>query len=166
MTEHTSSPSPTDLLWPVLNFALFVVVIVRFGRGPLVEYFRERTVRLRAALEAGARALKEAVGLRAALARDVENLPAITAQLRADLRATAERERDSLLALGRRAADRIRADARLHAEQEFVAAREALRAQMIDEAVRQATALLRRAIAPEDQERFVREFVTGAGARA
>src|SRR2546426_8323473 len=34
------------------------------------------------------------------------------------------------------------------------------------EAVRQATALIRQAIRPEDQERFVREFVTGAGAPA
>ena len=45
-------------------------------------------------------------------------------------------------------------------------ARAALRSEVIEEAVRQATALVRRAIRPEDQQRFVREFVAGVGAPA
>ena len=82
------------------------------------------------------------------------------------MRATAERECEALLALGRAAAERIRTDARLLAEHEFAAARAALRSEVIEEAVRQATVLIRQAIRPEDQERFVREFVAGAGAPA
>ena len=167
MNEHAAHQAAVgQLLWPALNFVIFVAVIARVGRGPAVEYFRARTARLRAALQAGARARAEAEALRATLARDVENLPALRAQLRADLRATAEREREALLALGRTAAERMRSDARLLAEHEFAAARAALRAEVIEEAVRQATALIRQAIRPEDQERFVREFVTGAGAPA
>jgi F-type H+-transporting ATPase subunit b len=166
MTEHAPHPAADDLLWPALNFAIFVVVLVRFLHPAAVEYFRARAARLREALEAGARARAEAEALRAALARDVENLPALRAQLRADLRAVAEREREALRARGRAAGERIRTDARLLAEHEFAAARAALRAEVIEEAVRQATALVRQAIRAEDQERFVREFVTGAGAPA
>ncbi len=167
MTEHAAHHATVgDLLWPALNFAIFVAVLVRFLRPAAVEYFRARAARLREALQAGARAGAEAEALRATLARDVENLPALRAQLRADLRATAEREREALLALGRTAAERMRSDARLLAEHEFAAARAALRAEVIEEAVRQATALIRQAIRPEDQERFVREFVAGAGAPA
>ena len=167
MTEHAAQHATVgDLLWPVLNFAIFVAVLVRFLRPPALEYFRARAARLREALQAGTRARAEAEALRATLARDVENLPALRSQLRADLRATAERECEALLALGRTAAERIRTDARLLAEHEFAAARAALRAEVIEEAVRQATALIRQAIRPEDQERFVREFVTGAGAPA
>jgi F-type H+-transporting ATPase subunit b len=167
MTEH-AAPHATvgELLWPALNFVIFVAVLVRFLRPAAVEYFRARATRLREALQAGARARAEAEALRVALARDVENLPALRAQLRADLRATAAREREALVALGRTAAERIRTDARLLAEQEFGAARAALRSEVIEEAVRQATALLRQAIRPEDQERFVREFVASAGAPA
>jgi len=167
MTQHAVHHATVgDLLWPTLNFVIFVAVLVHFLRAPAVEYFRARTARLREALQAGARARAEAAALRATLARDVENLPALRAQLRADLRATAEREREALLALGRTAAERMRSDARLLAEHEFAAARAALRAEVIEEAVRQATALIRQAIRPEDQERFVREFVAGAGAPA
>src|SRR5438874_13038986 len=167
MTQHAVHHATVgDLLWPTLNFVIFVAVLVHFLRAPAVEYFRARTARLREALQTGARARAEAQALRAALARDVENLPALRAQLRADLRATAERECEALLALGRAAAERIRTDARLLAEHEFAAARAALRAEVIEEAVRQATALIRQAIRPEDQERLVREFVVGAPACA
>src|SRR2546425_7298524 len=107
MTEHAAQHATVgDLFWPVLNFAIFVAVLVRFVRPPAVEYFRARAVRLREALQAGTRARAEAEALRATLARDVENLPALRSQLRADLRATAERECEALLALGRTAAER------------------------------------------------------------
>jgi len=164
MTEPGAhQPALADLFWPALNFVLFVAVLVHALRGPVREYFRARTERLREALAAGARARSEAAALRAEIAGDVDSLPALRERLRADLRATAEHERDGLLALGRQAVERIRADARLLAEQEFAAARQALRAEVIDEAVRQATALIRRALVPEDQERFVRDFVDRAG---
>ena len=166
MSEHAAPATVGDLLWPTLNFIIFVAVLIRFLRAPAVEYFRSRTARLREALQAGARARAEAEAMRATLARDVANLPALRAQLLADLRATAERECEGLLERGRSAAERIRTDARLLADHEFAVARSALRADVIDEAVLQATALVRQAIRPEDQERFVREFVAGAGAAA
>ena len=165
MSEHGAPhpvPTPGDLLWPALNFVLFVGLLAYFLRGPLIEYFRARAVRLREALDAGARALREAAALRAELARTIAELPAIADRLRADLRAAAEQERDSLIALGRKAADRIRNDARLLGEHELAAARDALRTEVIEEAVREATALVRRAIRPDDHDRFVRGFVAGA----
>jgi F-type H+-transporting ATPase subunit b len=168
MTEHVTHPSIWhSLFWPmpvVPNFLLFGGLMVYVLRGPVVEFFRARTARLREGLQAGARARREAEALRATLKRDIENLPALRAQLVADMRATAELQRQNLLATGRKAAERIRADARLLAEQEIAAARQALRAEVIAQAVEEATALVRRAIRPEDQARFVRDFVVGAGA--
>ena len=167
MTEHGAThagPGLGDLFWPTLNFAIFVFVLVRFLRGPVVEYFRARTARVREALQAGSRARAEAAALRATLARDIEQLPALRQRLRDDLRATAEVQAEGLLAIGRRAAERIRADARLLAEHEVASARHVLRAQTIEEAIQQATTLIRRVLQPEDQHRFVRDFVAGAGA--
>jgi F-type H+-transporting ATPase subunit b len=163
VTEHGAShPTPWDLLWPALNFILFAALLVHFLRGPIQEFFRARLARLRAALEAGARARKEAEATRAALQRDVADLPALRQRLRADVQVTAEHEARTMLELARRAAGRIRADAQLLVGQEFAAARQALRAEVIEEAVRQATALVRTGMRPEDQERFVQEFVSSA----
>ena len=164
MTEHAAGhPSPADLFWPTANFILFVGLLVYVLRRPVIEYFRERTTRLREALRAGARARAEAEALRATLARDMERLPTIRAELLADIRAAAELERDKLIASGRAAADRIRTDARLVAEQEAAAARQTLRAELIESAMREASMLVRRALEPQDQERFVRDFVGALG---
>ncbi len=164
MAHGAAQPGIGDLLWPALNFALFVAVLVRYGGGPLREFFRARTERLRAALAAGARARGEAQSLRARLAQDVAGLPALLERLRADLRATAEQERTTLLDLGRQAGERIREDARLLAAQELASARDALRAEVVEETAREAAALVRAAIRSDDQERLVREFVSTARA--
>jgi len=152
------------MLWAVLNFLLFVALLVHFLRAPIRDYFRTRGERLIEALAAGARARQKAEALRAAIARDLADLPALRERLRADLLAAAAREREHLVARGRDAAERILADARVLAEQEFVVARKALRNELIEEAVRQATALLRQTLTPRDQERMVRDFIESARA--
>src|SRR2546425_13311076 len=65
MTEHAAAHATLgDLLWPALNFAIFVAVLVRFLRPPAVEYFRARAARLREALQAGGRAPPRGGGAR------------------------------------------------------------------------------------------------------
>src|SRR2546428_12667551 len=97
MTEHAAQHATVgDLFWPVLNFAIFVAVLVRFVRPPAVEYFRARAVRLREALQAGTRAPAAAEAPRATLPRDVENLPAPRSPPRAGPRATPGRGGEAL----------------------------------------------------------------------
>ena len=85
--EHGAAHATiADLLWPAVNFSLFVFIMIRALRGPLREYFRERTDRLKAALEAGARARRDAEAVRAELARELANLPALRERMKADPR--------------------------------------------------------------------------------
>lgn len=164
MVEHGAHhPSITDLVYPAINFGLFLGLIIWKGRGPIKEYFRERTERLRDALAAGATAREEAQRLRAQLERDLADLPALRERLKSDLRSAAERERETLLTNARAVAERIRSDAKLLADQETVAARRAVRNEVIEEAIRSATAIVRESLTPADQERFVRDFVGAAG---
>ena len=142
MEHGIHEPSIADLLFPAINFIIFTLVLVRFLSGPIREFFRERTERLRDGLAAGKRARLEAEQLRAQLTRDLDALPGIKERLRSDLLATAEESRAALLTQGREAADRIRADGRL-----------------VGEAIRQATALVHDEVKPDDQSRFVRNFV-------
>lgn len=163
MTEHGAHhPGIGDLLFPAINFAIFAFVLVRFLAGPIREYFRDRTERLRSGLEAGKRAQQQARDLQVQLDKDIRELPALLQRLKADLLATAEEARQTLLAQGRQAAERIRTDATLVAEQEAHAAARAVRAEIVEEAIRQATTLVRDAVTPNDQTRFVREFVETA----
>ena len=69
------------MLWAVLNFLLFVALLVHFLRAPIRDYFRTRGERLIEALAAGARARQKAEALRAAIARDLADLPALRERL-------------------------------------------------------------------------------------
>jgi F-type H+-transporting ATPase subunit b len=164
MVEHGAhQPGIGDLLFPAVNFAIFAFLLARFLAGPIREYFRERTERLRDGLEAGRRAQQQAEQLRTELDREMRELPAVQAKLKADLLATAEEAKAALLEQGRIAAERIRADAKLVAEQEAAASQRALRAEIVEEAARQAKTLVRDHVTSDDQARFVRDFVTAAG---
>lgn len=164
--EHHVEHAPTiaTLMWPAINFAIFAYLLVRGLAGPLREFFRARAERLRSELAAGSRARQDAEAVRARLAKEMADLPATRERLQADLRATAEREREQLLAQGRQTAERIRRDAALFADQQVAAARRTLRADVVATAVGEATTLVRNALRPADQERFVRDFATRAGA--
>jgi F-type H+-transporting ATPase subunit b len=165
VTEHGVHPDPSiaDLFFPAINFLIFALVVWRYLAGPVREFFRARTERLRDALTAGARARGEAGALRAQIQRDLDGLPALRERLQADIRETAARERDDLLEQARRVAVRIREDARLLADYEVAAARRVVRAEASDEAIRRAVELVRASVGPADHERFVREFVASAG---
>ncbi len=161
--EHGGhEPSITELGWPLVNFLLFVGLLVWQLRGPIREFFRARTERLRDELAAGERARKEAEALRAQLAKDLADLPATRDRLKADVLATAGRERDQMIAQGKETAERIRNDAKLLAAQELATARRALRQELVDDVVREGARLVQGALGSQDQERFVREFVAAA----
>jgi F-type H+-transporting ATPase subunit b len=164
--EHHAEHAPTiaTLLFPTINFAIFVYLLVNGLSGPFREFFRARAERLREELAAGDRARRDAEALRAQLASDLADLPNLRARLKADLMATAERERDRMLAQARQTAERIRNDARILADQEVATARRMLRDEVIAAAVREATNLVRAAALPSDQDRFVQEFIRSAGA--
>lgn len=163
--EHQAEhlPAITTLLWPTVNFSIFLVLLVRGLSGPVQEFFRARTERLRDELAIGDRARIDAEALRAQLARDLADLPGLRERLKADLRATAQRERDQMLALANQTAARIRHDATLLADQEVATSRRGLREEIVTAAIREASDLVRGSAQPHDQERFVREFIGSAG---
>ena len=164
MTGHEiHEPVIADLIRPAVNFGLFAIILVYSIRGPIRTFLTERTARIRTALEAGARAKREAEALKAQLERDTADLPNVRARLVAELRETAERERALLLEKARATAERIRLDAKVAAEQEAEGARAALRKSTVEQAVAEAARLVRETITPQDQARTVEEFVQTAG---
>ena len=163
MTGHElHDPVLTDLIKPAVNFSLFAALIVYVVRDPLATFMRDRTARIRAALEAGTRAKREAEALHAQLERETAELPQTRARMVAEMREVAERERALLLERSRQAAERIRLDAKLAAEQEAEAARSELRDVVVQQAVNEATRLVREAMTPDDRARAVEEFVQSA----
>jgi len=149
---------------PVVNFAIFAIVLYVFLRGPLVEYLRDRAATLRGALDAGAEARREAAALREQLEKDLADLPRLREELRAELVDIAERQRERLSQEARQTAARLRRDAETAATQEEIAARTALRSELVEAAVRGATEIVQSKIGPDDQRRLVSDLLDEARA--
>jgi F-type H+-transporting ATPase subunit b len=148
-----------DLVFPVINFLLFVYLLKRAGGDTIRRYLQERRAQVIAALDAAAAAKAEADGFHAELRERLEQVQEEAGNLRRDLCASAELQRDRRLKGARDAVTRIKKDAQLVAEQEVRAATAALRDETVNAAVAETVALLRRQIRDADQERFLGDFV-------
>jgi F-type H+-transporting ATPase subunit b len=152
--EHGS-----NLVWHAVNLLLLLGVIVYFARSPIQTYMAERRTAIESNLDSARRELESAEAKLAECKARVDSLDREMADIRDAVRAQAEGERDRLLADARAAADRIRRDARLAVEQEGLRARENLREEAADLAVRLAGDLLKRQVGDADRSRLVDEFV-------
>jgi len=167
MTEHGAvhhHPTIGDLFEPGVNFLLYGALLVYLLRGPLREYFRDRAARIRESLHAGAKAREEAAALRVTIEKDMVDLPHLRERLRAELVGIAGLQKDRLLEVARQTAARVRSDAEVLAVQEAAAARRALREDLVRRAVDEATRMVERSLGPDDQKRFIRDFVEVARA--
>ena len=155
--EHAASVF--DLVFPVINFLLFVYLLKRAGGDTIRNYLQERRAQVISALDAAAAAKADAERLYGELRERLGGVEEEAENLRRDLCVSAELQRDRRLKEARDAVARIKSDGQLGAEQEVRAATVALRDEMVNAAVAETVALLRRQIRDADQERFLGDFV-------
>jgi len=160
--EHAASV--TELLFPFINFVIFLYLIKRFALPLVAGFLKSR----REGIAASIREADEAKQRADALARDYQNRLARLAEearaIRESLRADGEREKTKLLTEATEIAARIKSDTDLLAEQEIRQARQALRGEIVDAARAAAETLIRQNFGPADQKRLVAEFLTEVGA--
>jgi len=152
-----------DLVFPAVNFLLFIYLVRRAGGENVRTYLRQRRAQVISALDAAAAAKAEAGQAHAELRGRLEHIGEETGRLSADIRAAAEMERDRRLRATADAVGRIISNGRLVAEQEVRTAIAALRDETVGAAVAETVALLRRQIVDVDEQRFLAEFVEGVG---
>jgi len=157
--EGGHGPSGTTLVWHALNLLILVGVLVYFGRGPISAFLSSRRAQIEDGIESAGRDLAEAERQLAACEQRAASLESELDEIRRVVRAQAEADRDRLLAEAGATADRIRRDAVTAAEQEVRHAREQLRAETVDLAVKIAGDLLRGQLTDADRARLVDDFV-------
>ena len=160
--EHAASVS--ELIFPLVNFLIFLYLIKRFVLPLARDYFKSR----REGIAQSIREADEAKQRADALVRDYKNrLAKLAEELRAireALRAEGEREKTKLLAEAKEIAERIKADTDFLAEQEVRLARQEIRREIVDAARTAAEKLIQQNFTVEDQKRMVSEFLSEVGA--
>jgi F-type H+-transporting ATPase subunit b len=160
--EHAASVG--ELIFPLVNFLIFLYLIKRFVLPLARDYFRSR----REGIAQSIREADEAKHRADALLLDYKNRLAKLSEeilsIREALRAEGEREKAKLLAEAKEIAERIKADTDFLAEQEVRLARQELRRNIVDAARAAAEKLIQQNFTVEDQKRMVSEFLSEVGA--
>ena len=147
----------------VVNFAVLLFIIVKFGKKPFKEYLKNRHETVKERIEEAERLLKEAQEVKALYTEKLEKLPGEIEAFRAQALKEAETERAKILAEAQELASRIREQARLAYEQEMKETLSRVRAEVVAHTIETAEEVVRERFTKEDHDRMVEDFITNVG---
>ncbi len=146
-----------------VNFAVLLLVIVKFGKKPFKEYLKNRHETVKERIEQAERLLKEAQEVKALYVEKLSKLPEEIEAFRAHALKEAETERTKILAEAQELASRIREQARLAYEQEMKETLSRVRAEVVAHTIKTAEEVVRERFTKEDHDRMVEDFITNVG---
>lgn len=157
--------SVTEIIFPLINFLIFLYLIKRFLLPVVRSHLRSRREQIVAALGEADGSKRRAEDMvrdyRARLGRMADEAN----RLREELRADGEREKAKLLKEAEELAGKIKVDADFLAEQEIKLARQRLREEIARLAQEAAQKLIQSHLTPDDQKHLVEEFLSEVGER-
>jgi len=156
--EHV--PSISDLVFPVINFLLFVFILYRYVIPTVRDALRQRREKITLALEEAKRAKEEAERLRKDYELKLAGLAAEQEKIQEQALEAAERERGRIVEEARQMAERVKSEVQQIAQREVEEARRTLRQEAANQAVRIATELVQSRLTQTDHRRFVQDLMT------
>lgn len=143
----------------IVNFALLVFVIVRFG-GPKVSLFLDaRKDRLEKEMSEASKLQKQAREQLDSIEAKMKALDEERAHILADYRAAGEAEKQRIIASAESQASRIKEEARLTAETETTRARAQIEREVIELSLQMAEVSLREQMKPAKQTELIKKTI-------
>jgi F-type H+-transporting ATPase subunit b len=148
------------LIFMATNFAIFAAILHRYAWPAVRDVLQTRHANIVAALEQAAWAKAESERLKNEWELRLANLNAEMEEMRRQVRAEIEAERERILAAARDLAASIQRDAVRAAEQEVRTAEAALRKEVAEQALSIARSLAPARMTADQQGHFVSDFIT------
>ena len=147
------------LSWRLLNFLILVYLMVRLLKKPLSSFFQESARVIREQLQGTEQACQEAEQELQEMENRLEALDQEIQKLQGVIGEHGQRERDKIIANARQTAEQMLEKAKLEAAYSAQQAKNQLRFEVIDSAVKMAAESIQKAIKSGDQERLVKEYL-------
>jgi F-type H+-transporting ATPase subunit b len=157
--EHGPTLAPGKLGLQLLNFAVLLFVLVKFGGGAINKMLAARHHQLKGDLASAAELRAAAEAKLAVQEQRLARLENELASLRENITAEAEAEKQRLIAAADVRARRIAEETSFLVEQQIREAEVKLRRESAEVALGIAEDILRRVVGPADQERFLDKFL-------
>ncbi len=158
--EHAEEGGHGLDLWKVINFILLVVGLYFVWKKVIAVALDKRQDEIKQAIDEAARVKEEAEAAAQRYREELAGLEARLASIGEDLRLEGEEEKKRIIEEAGRAAERIKNQARITAEQELKKAQIEIREEVAELAVRLAREILVKELKPEDQQRLIKEYIS------
>jgi F-type H+-transporting ATPase subunit b len=155
-----------DWLPRLVNFAIIATVLVYFTRKPVRDFFKNRSLDIAKAIQESKEARERAVAALAEMERKIKDLEAETNRMIADAQARGEKDRQALVAEGKKAGADIQAQVKQGIELELQKAKAALAVEASLLSIDLAEGGIKGKISAADHQRIVKEYISKVGGKA
>ncbi len=150
---------PSSVYFSIINFTLFVVLMVVVLRKPLRAHLQMRRSTFEAMLIEAQRAHKEAAAKLAEYETRMAKLDLEIADLKRMAKDEGEKDRTAIVAQAKEYSTKLKADTQRMIAQELRSSKELLKGTTIDLAIVLAERMLRQQLKPADHAKLVKGFV-------
>lgn len=157
---HGVTPSQIkNLIWWSVNFLALIVLLYKLLKKPVVNFFKSRQENLLKQYEELLAKKKEAEAKYLELQEKVKNLKEEAETIYQNYIEQGMREKEKILEEAKLQAARLKEQAQLYISQEMEKAKDILRVELAQEAVKLAEEILRKNVTEEDQKVLYKNFV-------
>jgi len=148
-----------DWLWPVVNFAILVIVLVKFGRTPIKEFFKNRTEMIEKSLKEAQEAKELAQKTLIEVQKRLNNTDKEIEQIIEAARKSGEKEKEAIIAEGIKLKEKIIAQAKSNIDFEVQKAKETIKSDAALMALDIAEKQIKEKLGQKEQETLIDDYI-------
>ena len=150
----------STLQYQIINFVVFVALLVFFGRKPVQSALKERSNKIAEEILEAQRLQQESKEALAKYENMLQDFQKERDQMLQQYRQQGETEKEELIASGKKEVERIKADAARTIENERQSLQNRIERELVEEALKRAEKLLTDHLKPQDHTRLTDEYLT------
>jgi F-type H+-transporting ATPase subunit b len=148
-----------DWLWPVVNFAILLFILVFFGRKPVREYFKNRTEMIEQSLKEARDAKELAQKTLNEVRERLKNTDSEIGQIIEAARKSGEKEKEAIIAEGERLKEKIIEQAKASIDFELQKAKEKIKSDAALVALELAEKQIKEKLGQKEQEALIDDYI-------
>lgn len=156
---------PMAWVWRILNFAILVFLLVKFVGKPLKAFLKQRTEMIEKSIKEAQEAKEIAKKALAEVEERLKLKDTEIAEILSVAKVTGEEEKKRLIEDAERLKVRILEQAKANIEQEVKMAKETIKAEAVEEAIKLSEEKIKSRLTKEDQDKILQDSIKLLGVR-
>jgi len=148
-----------DWLWPVINFAILLFILIFFARKPFGEFFKNRTAMIEKSLREASEAKEIAQKTLNEVRERLKNTDTEIEQILEAARKSGEKEKELIIAEGERLKEKIIEQAKANIDFELQKAKETIKSDAALLALELAEKQIKEQLGQKEQEALIGDYI-------